>query len=86
MTELIFFYKSRSIRKVARGTLRWYVQYPGIAYISPAKTLPTMDHIYLIQIYIEIKLTLALSDIADPIIFAKKGLATFCCPSYPNGG
>ncbi len=43
-----------------------------------------MDHIYLIQIYIEIKLTLALSDIADPIIFAKKGLATFCCPSYPN--
>jgi hypothetical protein len=35
---------------------------------------------------LEIKLTLALSDIADPVIFAKKGLATFCCPSYPNGG
>jgi len=45
-----------------------YVQYPEIAYISPAKSLPTMDHIYLIQIYIEIKLTLALSDIADLLV------------------
>ena len=32
----------------------------------------------------KIKLTLALADIADSIIFAKNILATFCCLSYPN--